>query len=314
MVEAGRPQRDLQPPAQRLHADAARRRAARPQGAASADGTGAARGARRRGRFQLPAAACSAAARRRSHGGRRRVAAPAARARRSASSANPARASRPSAARCCGSMPSDGRDPVRRQGHRRMPTGRDAPAAARAADRLPGPVRLAVAAHDGRRHRRRGAAGPRARPVARRARPARRRRRWRRSASIPLTRNRYPHEFSGGQRQRIAIARAMILEAEAWSCWTSRPRRSTARCRARSSRCCASLQAEHGLAYLFISHDLAVVRAMADYDHGHEGRTHRRRRANGINLRGTSTGLYQGPDGGGARQDSGGGRIDAWTS
>ena len=47
----------------------------------------------------------------------------------------------------------------------------------------------------------------------------------------PEHRNRYPHEFSGGQRQRVGIARALALEPQAWSCSTSRCRRSTSRCR-----------------------------------------------------------------------------------
>ena len=90
----------------------------------------------------------------------------------------------------------------------------DAAAAARTAARLPGPLRLAVAAHDGRPDRHRRAARARAALSRKRARPPRGRRRSRRSGSIPTMRNRYPHEFSGGQRQRIAIARAMILQAE----------------------------------------------------------------------------------------------------
>jgi microcin C transport system ATP-binding protein len=111
-------------------------------------------------------------------------------------------------------------------------------------------------------------------PVAqpRGARPARGGGASRRSGSIPARVNRFPHEFSGGQRQRIAIARAMVLKPTASWCWTSRRRRSTAPCRkSPSSSCCGDLQAKHGLAYLFISHDLAVVRALADEIHRDEG-------------------------------------------
>src|SRR5690606_15568787 len=138
---------------------------------------------------------------------------------------------------------------------------RDAPFAAGNADRLPGPFsalspRLSIAEIVGEGltvHRLAANAAERERMICQVLEEV---------GLDPAWRHRYPHEFSGGQRQRISVARAMVLKPRlvVLDEPTSALDMSV---QGQIVDLLRGLQVKHRLAYLFISHDLRVVRAMA---------------------------------------------------